>query len=97
MEDWDPVNRFNDIRLSGCFTPIDRPKSVHNRCVIEVFVGFFDVVIFLFFYWIKCWDRGFRHRTDLDHFLFFLVYKGIKVERNSIPKITKQIKVKRDM
>ena len=37
----DPVNRFNHTRCVAIVTPTDRPKSVRNRCVIEVFGGVF--------------------------------------------------------
>ena len=39
-------------------TPSDRPKSVHNRCVIELFgdVFFFFVVLP---FWHFCWHTGF--------------------------------------
>ena len=40
-EGWDPVNRFNHTSWVAIVTPTDRPKSVHNRCVIEVFGGVF--------------------------------------------------------
>ena len=40
-EGWDPVNRFNHTSLVAIVTPTDRPKSVRNRCVIEVFGGVF--------------------------------------------------------
>ena len=51
-------------------TPNDRPKSVRNRCVIDVFGGVFvfslDFVIFL-------WYRDFCYWTesDLSLSLFF--------------------------
>ena len=38
---WDPVNRFNHTSWMAVVTPTDHPKSVHNRCVIEVFCGVF--------------------------------------------------------
>ena len=38
---WDPVNRFNDTSWVTIVTQTDRPKSVRNRCVIEVFGGVF--------------------------------------------------------
>ena len=38
-------------------TPTDRPKSVRNRCVIEVLIGVFYVVKFLFGFFCEC--RGF--------------------------------------
>ena len=34
---WDPVSRFNHTSWVSIVTPTDRPKSVRNRCVIEVF------------------------------------------------------------
>ena len=40
-EGWDPVKRFNHTRRVAVVTPTDRPKSVRNGCVIEVFGGFF--------------------------------------------------------
>ena len=40
-ESWDPINRFNNTSLLAIVTPTDRPKSVRNRCVIEVFSGIF--------------------------------------------------------
>ena len=36
---FDPVNRFNHTSWVTIVTPADRPKSVRNRCVIEVFDG----------------------------------------------------------
>ena len=39
----DPVNRFNHTSWVAIVTPTDRPKSVRNRCVIEVFC-----VVFVF-------------------------------------------------
>ena len=44
-------------------TPTDRPKSVRNRCSIEVFVGVFVLSIG---FRIFCWYRGFRHRPESD-------------------------------
>ena len=38
---WDPVNWFNHTSFVAIATPTDRPKSVRNRCVIEVFCGVF--------------------------------------------------------
>ena len=40
-EGWDPVNRFNHASRVAIVTPTDRPKSVRNRCEIEVLVAFF--------------------------------------------------------
>ena len=47
-------------------TPTDRPKSVHNRCAIDVLR--FCVVTLLFGFFCGC--RGFCHRTESDLFLF---------------------------
>ena len=41
VEGWDPVNRFNHTSWVVIVTPTDRPKSVRNRCVIDVFGGVF--------------------------------------------------------
>ena len=35
----DPVNKFNQTSWVAIVTPTDRPKSVRNRCLIEVFGG----------------------------------------------------------
>ena len=42
LEGWDPVNSFNQ-------TPTDRPESVCNRCVIEVFVAFLCCHFIIYF------------------------------------------------
>ena len=68
-----PVNRFNHTSWVDVVTPTDRPKSVRNRCVIEVFGG---VCVLSFGFRISCWYRGFCHRTGSDLFLFlFIIYK----------------------
>ena len=36
-----PVNQVNHTSWVAVVTPTDRPKSVHNRCVIELFVALF--------------------------------------------------------
>ena len=36
-EGWDPVNLFEHTSWVAVVTKTDRPKSVRNRCVIEVF------------------------------------------------------------
>ena len=67
------------IPSTGLTTPVgwlslpqtDRPKSVCNRCVIEVFGGVLCVVTLLFGYFCQC--RGFCHRTESDLFLFLLI------------------------
>ena len=59
-EDWDPVNWFNHTSWVAIVTPTDRPKSVRNRCVIEVFGGVCVLSrCFLGF----CGCRGLCHRT----------------------------------
>ena len=42
------VNRFNHTSEVTAVTTTDRPKSVRNRCVIEVFDSVFNVVTLLF-------------------------------------------------
>ena len=46
---WDPVHWFNHTGWVAVVIPTDRPKSVRNRCVIEVFGGVF-VLSRCFFY-----------------------------------------------
>ena len=61
----------NSVNHTGCVavvTPTDRHRSVHNRCVIELFCGVVWVVDLRF--WHFCWCRGFCHRTESDLFLF---------------------------
>ena len=61
-----PVNHTSWVAV---VTPTDRPKSVRNRCVIELFcdVVYVDILPF----WRFCWCRGFcHHRTESDLFLF---------------------------
>ena len=41
VEGWDPVNGLNHTSWVSAVTPTDHPKSVRNRCVIEVFGGVF--------------------------------------------------------
>ena len=49
FEGWNPVNRFNHTSWMAIVAPADRPKSVRNRCVIEVFGGVFVSRCFLDF------------------------------------------------
>ena len=65
-----PVNHTSWVAV---VTPTDRPKSVRNRCVIELFCDVVYVVILPF--WQFCWCRGFCHRTESDLFLFLLMYR----------------------
>ena len=66
-----PVNQVNHTSWVAVVTPTDRPKSVRNRCVIELFCGVVYVVTLPF--WHFCWCRGFCHRTESDLFLFLLI------------------------
>ena len=65
-----PVNQVNHTIWVAVVTPTDRPRSVRNRCVIELFCGVVCVVTLPF--WHFCWCRGFCHRTESDLFLFSL-------------------------
>ena len=70
-----PVNHTSWVAV---VTPTDRPKSVRNRCVIELFCGVVYVVTLPF--WHFCWCMGFCHRTESDLFLFlFIVFVFCKV------------------
>ena len=51
-------------------TPTDRPKSVRNRCVIEIFSGVVCVVTLLLDYCVG--EGAFCYRTESDLFLFVL-------------------------
>ena len=63
-----PVNHTSWVAV---VTPTDRPKSVRNRCLIELFCGVVCVVTLPF--WHFCWCRGFCHRTESDLFLFLII------------------------
>ena len=65
-----PVNHTSWVAV---VTPTDRPKSVCNRCVIELFCDVVYVVILPF--WQFCWCRGFCHRTESDLFFFLFSYR----------------------
>ena len=65
-----PVNQVNHTSWVAVVTPTDRPKSVRNRCEIELFCGVVCVITLPF--WNFCWCRGFYHMTESDHFLFVL-------------------------
>ena len=71
------VNQVNHTSWVAVVTPTDRPKSVRNRCVIELFCGFVCVVTLPF--WHFCWCMGFCHRTGSDLFLFFHYFSSNKV------------------
>ena len=63
-----PVNQVNHTSWVAVVTPTDRPKSVRNCCLIELFCGVVCVVTLPF--WHFCWCRGFCHRTGSDLLLF---------------------------
>ena len=63
-----PVNKVNHTSLVAVVTPTDRPKSVRNRYLIELFCGVVCVVTLPF--WHFRWCRGFCHRTESDLLLF---------------------------
>ena len=63
--------KVNHTSWVALVTPTDRPKSVRNRCVIELFCGVVCVVILPF--WHFCWCMGFCHRTESDLFLFLVI------------------------
>ena len=63
-----PVNQVNHTSWVAVVTQIDRPKSVRNRCVIELFSGVVCVVTLPFCHF--CWCRDFCHRIESDLFLF---------------------------
>ena len=52
-----PVNQVNHTSWVAVVTPTDRPKSVRNCCLIELFCGVVCVVTLPF--WHFCWCRGF--------------------------------------
>ena len=52
-------------------TPTDRPKSVRNCCLIELFCGVVCVATLPL--WHFCWYRGVCHRTGSDLLLFVFV------------------------
>ena len=60
-----PVNHTSWVAL---VTPTDRPKSVCNCCLIELFCGVVCVVTLPL--WHFCWYSGFCHRTGSDLLLF---------------------------
>ena len=65
-----PVNLVNHTSWVAVVTPTDRPKSVRNRCLIELFCGVVCVVTLPFLHFRLC--RVFCHRTESDLLLFVL-------------------------
>ena len=66
-----PVKQVNHTSCVAVVTPTYRPKSVHNRCVIELFCGVVCVVTLPF--WHFCWCGGFCHRIESDLFIFLCI------------------------
>ena len=64
-----PVNQVNHTSWVAVVTPTDRPKSVRNRCLIELFVALF-VLSLPFWNFRGC--RGCCHRTESDLLLLSL-------------------------
>ena len=81
-----PVNHTSWVAV---VTPTDRPKSVRNCCLIELFCGVICVVTLSL--WHFCWYRGFCHRTWSDLLLFVFIstlIPGCSVERcNKVPRV----------
>ena len=76
-----PVNHTSWVAV---VTPTDRPKSVRNRCLIELFCGVVCVVTLPF--WHFCWCKGFCHRTESDLFLFLLFLIRAAYDFHESPK-----------
>ena len=74
-----PVNHTSWVAV---VTPTDRPKSVRNCCLIELFCSVVCVVTLRF--WHFCWCRGFCHRTESDLFLFLWGMKYLKRSQNGM-------------
>ena len=68
-----PVNQVNHTSWVAVVTPTDRPKSVRNCCLIELFCCVVCVVTLPF--WHFCWCMGFCHRTGSYLLLFVFVCK----------------------
>ena len=74
-----PVNHTSWVAV---VTPTDRPKSVRNRCLIELFCGVAYVVALPF--WHFCWCRGICHRTGSDLLLFVCITMILKSDLHKI-------------
>ena len=82
-EGW-PVNQVNHTSWVAVVTPLDRPKSVRNCCLIELFCGVVCVVTLPFWYF--CWCRGFCHRTGSDLLLFAQIRLLLQVPVSLLPQ-----------
>ena len=65
----DPVRRFKHTSLVPVFVPTERPKSVRNRCVIEVLGGvfMFSLLLLDFYVGLKAFVIGL---SQIPSFLF---------------------------
>ena len=63
-----PVNQVNHTSWVAVVTPTERPKSVRDRCLIELFCGVVCAFTLPFWHFRGCW--GFCHRTESDLLLF---------------------------
>ena len=64
----------NHTSWVAVITPTDRPKSVRNCCLMELFCGVVYVVTLSL--WHFCWYRGFCHRIGSDLLLFVFFSKN---------------------
>ena len=70
------INRFNHTSWVADFTPTDNPKSVRNRCVIEIFGGV--CVLSLCFLEFSVGVRTFAIRlSQISSFLLFLICQSV--------------------
>ena len=65
------VNQVDHASWVAVVTPTDRPKSVRNRCLIELFCGVVCVVTLSFCHF--CWCRGFCRKTGSYLLLFVFI------------------------
>ena len=79
----------------GLTTPVgwlvtltDRPKSVRNRCVIDVIGG---VCVFSIGFRIFCWYRGFCHMTGSDLLLFLFFIKHCTLTNKAVGTIWRDL------
>ena len=84
-----PVNQVNHTSWVAIVTPTERPKSVRNRCLIELFSGVVFVVTLPF--WRFCWCRGFCHRTGSDLRLFVSVDSVVYASISHLNEIKRKL------
>ena len=68
-----PINQVNHTSWVAVVTPTDRPKSVRNCCLIELFCSVVCVVTLPF--WHFCWCRGYCHRNGSDLLLIVFIHR----------------------